>query len=163
MTLGLWMGDLYDPPTRATSPEATVHRLTGVAAALVVVLVNSIVVTYFIGTSRWCKEVVQTYSLNPDFIRRSTQLKRRAFPWSLFSMLTVVGLSALGAASDPIANLEAGPQLGTFHLLAALVGIAGIAWSYMCQWNYIHMHYTIIAEVMREVHRIRLERGLPIS
>src|SRR4051812_48988881 len=32
----------------------TVHMLLGAAAALVTVLVNSITVTYFIGTSRWC-------------------------------------------------------------------------------------------------------------
>ena len=43
---------------------ATIHRLTGMAAALGVVFVESVVVTYFIGTSRWCKEVSETYQLD---------------------------------------------------------------------------------------------------
>ena len=57
------MGDLYarPEPTRETLQWATMHRLTGLAAALAVVFVESVVVTYFIGTSRWCKEVVETY------------------------------------------------------------------------------------------------------
>lgn len=163
LTLGLWMGDLYAEPARSASPQATVHRLTGVGAALAVVLVNSIVVTYFIGTSRWCKEVVQTYGLDASFIQQSTQLKRRTFPWALLSMLVVVGVSALGAASDPMANLEVGRQMGTFHLFAALAGVAFIGWSYLCQWNNIYSNYVLISEIMREVQRVRGERGLPVA
>ena len=34
-----------------------------------VVLVESVVVTYFIGTSRWCKEVVETYRLDPAAVQ----------------------------------------------------------------------------------------------
>ena len=59
---------------------ATVHRLMGVATAMVVVLVNSIAVTYFIGTGRWCKEVVETYRLDSDLVRRSSAFKRGPFP-----------------------------------------------------------------------------------
>src|SRR5439155_21431475 len=40
----------------------SLHMLLGAAAALMTVLVNSITVTYFIGTSAWCKEVCQTYA-----------------------------------------------------------------------------------------------------
>jgi hypothetical protein len=56
--LGLSVGDLYTrpQPDEDTLHWATVHRLTGVAAALAVVFVESVVITYFIGTSRWCKE-----------------------------------------------------------------------------------------------------------
>ena len=59
----------------------------GLGSALVVVFVNSIVVTYFIGTSRWCKEVVETYSLDRGLLRRSVILKRRTFPWAVMAML----------------------------------------------------------------------------
>jgi hypothetical protein len=48
------------------------HFLTGLMAALAVVLVESVVVTYFIGTSRWCKEVVETYNLNTAAVEEST-------------------------------------------------------------------------------------------
>src|SRR5262245_53532612 len=43
----------------------TLHMLLGCAAALVTLLVNSITITYFIGTSRWCKEVCETYGIRP--------------------------------------------------------------------------------------------------
>ena len=90
--LGLWIGDLHG----ATDPRllrwATVHRLSGVLTALVVVLVNSMAVTYFIGTGRWCREVVETYGLDAGFVGRSRLLKRRAFPLSLVGMLAVVGI-----------------------------------------------------------------------
>src|SRR3954469_24792000 len=83
MVMGLSMGDLYERPvpSRETLHWATLHRLTGVAAALMVVFVESVVVTYFICTSRWCKEVVETYQLDPTIIQSSNKLKRRTFPW----------------------------------------------------------------------------------
>lgn len=61
--LGLWLGDLHGQTDPAVLRWGTVHRLSGVLAALVVVLVNSMAVTYFVGTSRWVREVVETYGL----------------------------------------------------------------------------------------------------
>ena len=101
LVVGLSIGELNRDASVETLRWATVHRLSGVAAALAVVLVNSIVVTYFIGTSRWCKEVSETYALDPSLVRRSTLLKRRTFPWALLGMLAVVGVIALGGAADP--------------------------------------------------------------
>src|SRR5262245_41838075 len=102
MIMGLTMGDLYarPVPSQETLHWATIHRLTGVAAALAVVFVESVVVTYFIGTSRWCKEVVETYQLDATAVAASNRLKRRTFPWALIGMLAVVGIIALGGAAD---------------------------------------------------------------
>src|SRR5436305_10372787 len=65
LCLGLYLGDLHDPAL-VHNPKfeqikqlAMIHKMFGLASALCVVLVNSIVVTYFVGTSRWCKEVVE--------------------------------------------------------------------------------------------------------
>src|SRR5690242_16402093 len=93
LCLGLFVGDLHDgTPSADTLRWAFVHRMMGIGSALVVVLVNSIVMTYFIGTSRWCKEVSETYGLDPKYVRRSTELKRSTFPWAFLSMLVVVGV-----------------------------------------------------------------------
>src|SRR4051812_22167611 len=103
LMLGLTVGEL-DPqaaPTAETLHWATFHRLTGLAAALAVLFVECIVITYFIGTSRWCKEVVETYQLDTAAVAESNRLKRRTFPWSLLGMLTVVAIGALGGAADP--------------------------------------------------------------
>src|SRR5687767_3656973 len=61
----------------------TIHMLLGAGGALMAILVNSITITYFIGTSRWCKEVCETYRLPGELAERSTRLKRSTFPWAL--------------------------------------------------------------------------------
>ena len=66
MLLGLSIGDLYDKPTQEMVNHKGTHLLAGAAAALAVVFVESIVVTYFVGTSRWCNEVTGTYALPVD-------------------------------------------------------------------------------------------------
>ena len=79
----------------------TIHMLLGAGGALVAILVNSITVTYFIGTSRWCKEVCETYRLPPQLAQQSTRLKRSTFPWAVLGILSVIAVVALGAAADP--------------------------------------------------------------
>jgi hypothetical protein len=136
------------------------HFLLGVFSAIVVILVNCIAMTYFIGTSRWCKEVVEKYELDGDLIRRSVSLKRRTFPWALISMLTIVAVAALGAAAD---TRHAGADYWvTLHLLGALVGTAFIALSFYIQTLNIAAHHEVIDEILIEVRRIRVERGLEV-
>lgn len=122
IVLGLTIGDLYDHPDQDTLNWRGVHMLTGTSAALAVVFVLSIAVTYFVGTSRWCKEVTETYRLDTDPLQRSTQLKRKTFPWCVVGMLTVVGVGALGAASDPGTGRENTADMADVHLAGAAGG-----------------------------------------
>jgi hypothetical protein len=160
--IGLTMGDLYaDPhPSEQTQTWATVHRLAGLAAALVVVLVESIVVTYFIGTSRWCKEVVETYKLDPVYVQNSNRLKRRTFPWALLGMLVVVGIIALGGASDPATGQPNTKAWADWHLWGAMGGILIILWTYIAAWNNVVANHEIIRTVVEDVARIRENLGL---
>jgi len=158
LILGLSLGDLrqLDP---AVLRWATVHRLLGVAAALAVVFANSIVVTYFIGTSRWTKEVVETYSLDLDFVRRTTALKRRTFPWATLSMLAIVGVIALGGAADPASGKPGTERWITPHLIGSIAGLAFVAWASVVEWNNIYQNQQAIHDILAEVRRIRQERG----
>jgi hypothetical protein len=160
--IGLWLGDYHTNHPEPMRHWATIHRLSGVATALVVVLVNSIVVTYFIGTSRWCKEVAETYGLEPSFVRRMTALKRSAFPWAVMGMLAVVGVVALGGAADPATGLPHTADWVTPHLLGAMSGLAFIGWVFFIEWTKIHANHVVIGEVLDEVRRIRHERGLEV-
>ncbi len=139
------------------------HMLLGVVASLSTLLVSSIAVTYFIGTDRWCREVVETYSLDGSYIRRSYQQKRRAFPWALSAMFMVLGISALGAASDPGTLRTQTAWWVTPHLILAFVGVAWIAVAMVGQYACITAQVQIIEDVMAEVHRVRRERGLPVE
>jgi hypothetical protein len=160
--LGLALGDFHQNHSADTLRWATVHRLAGIGAALAVLLVNSIVVTYFIGTSRWCKEVSEAYGLDLSFVRRGTALKRRTFPWAVMGMLTVVGVVALGGAADP-ATGRAGTEAWVIpHLLGAGAGLMLIAWAFVVEWQNIHANYLVIEDVLAQVKRIRTERGLEV-
>jgi hypothetical protein len=163
LVLGLTIDDLYDHPSSVTLNWATVHRLTGVAAALAVVFVESIVVTYFIGTSRWCKEVSETYGLDRSAVVASNRLKRRTFPWALGGMLAVVGVIALGAAADPGTGRPNTADWANVHLFGALAGIAFIGWSFVAAWNNVEANHAIIEGIVADVARIRRERGLEDS
>ncbi len=159
--LGFSIGNLYarPEPSQETLRWAMLHRLTGVAAALAVVFVESVVVTYFIGTSRWCKEVVETYQLDPAIVIASNRLKRRTFPWALMGMLAVVGIIALGGAADP-ATLQPNTQAWAYwHLISAFLGIALVAGTYLVSWNNIMANHAVIQQVLALVSTSRQERG----
>jgi hypothetical protein len=143
--------------------RTTTHMLLGIAASLVAILLNSISVTYFIGTSRWCREVVETYQLNPTFIEQSLQLKRKTFPWALASMLLIIVLVAFGALSDPGANIATHLQWRTYHYLLAILGTGFLGLAFFVQQQNVGANYRIIEQILVEVRRIRAERGLEIS
>ena len=170
LLLGMYVGDLHsvmdagvsDSDRQTIIDRAVAHRLAGLAAALVVVLVNSIAVTYFIGTGRWCKEVIERYSLDPELLTHSKAIKRRAFPWAVSSMLFMVGVVALGAAADPGTGLPNTAEwvLPHFPGSLAILGLLGVA--YIVLAANIRAHYDVINQIVTEVRRIRRERGLDV-
>jgi hypothetical protein len=160
--LGLWIGDLHGQTDPAVLRWGTVHRLSGVLAALVVVLVNSMAVTYFVGTSRWVREVAETYGLDPAVIERGRRLKRAAFPFAVAGMLAVVGIVALGGAADPATGRKGSRDWVTPHLLGALGLTAAIAWCFQAQLPGIRRQHELIDEVMALVRRERQRRGLDV-
>jgi len=162
LVLGLLVGDIHGTHDLQRLGWARVHRLLGVAAAIVVVLVDSITVTYFIGTSRWCKEVTEAYGLDPDLAKQSVKLKRRNFPWSLLSILVVIGVGTLGAAADPDTWRQGTENWVIVHLTGALAGFAFIALAFFIQGQRIAANHEVIEAVMAQVRRIRRERGLDV-
>jgi hypothetical protein len=140
----------------------TLHMLLGSAAALITVLVNSITITYFIGTSRWCKEVCATYRLSADLAERSTRLKRGTFPWALAGILAVIAVVGLGAAADASgANWLRSAQFVMPHYVAGMLAIGIVVIAFWTQINRIAENHEIIEEILAEVRQIRAERNLP--
>jgi len=161
--LGLWMGDLHVATDPAVLRWGTVHRLSGMFTALVVLLVNSMAVTYFIGTGRWCREVAETYSLAEDFDLRSRRLKRRAFPLALVGMGAVVGIVALGGAADPASGRPGTAAWVTPHLVGALGLMGVVAWCFLAQVPGIRRQHELVEEVLDEVRAVRAARGLDVE
>jgi hypothetical protein len=105
---------------------------------MMTVLVSSISITYFIGTSRWCKEVCETYKISGDLAERSTRLKRSTFPWSLAGILAIIAVVGLGAAADPSgANWSRAGEFVLLHYLGAMLGLVIVAASFWMQLSRI--------------------------
>jgi energy-converting hydrogenase Eha subunit H len=159
--IGLTLGDLRSPDVSAeTLKWATVHRLGGVAAALAVVFANSLVITYFVGTSRWVREVSETYHLDSRYIVESNRIKRKTFPWATINMLAVVCLVALGGACDPSTGQSNTAAWVLPHFYGAIVVLAFVGGASVFEWNQIAANQQVIASVLGEVARIRKERGV---
>lgn len=137
-----------------------VHLLLGVGTSLMVILVNCIAVTYFIGTGRWCREVVETYQLDPALAARSQKLKRRSFPWATLGITAALVVSALGAAADPGTLRSTTDFWATPHMVAAFAGFLIIAWAFFIQWANIRENHAVIEEIVARVGEVRRERGL---
>jgi hypothetical protein len=142
---------------------ANVHRLFGVGSALVVVLVSSILVTYFIGTGRWCKEVSAAYNLPPTAVERTLSLKRRTYPWAILATLAMIAVTSLGALADPLADLLRDESWVISHRVAAFASIAVVAAAFYFGWMNVTENHAVIQGVMAQVRRIRQERGLPVE
>jgi hypothetical protein len=142
----------------------TLHMFVGSVAALMTVLVSSVAITYFIGTSRWCQEVCQTYGLDPALAQRAQAIKRRAFPWSLATILTVVGVVGLGAAADPSgANWQHSAALVLPHFLLAATSLVVVGAAFWVQLMRMHENHALIETILAEVRRIRAARHLPVE
>lgn len=140
----------------------TIHMLLGSAAALLAVLVNSITITYFVGTSRWCKEVCETYGIRGELAERSTRLKRSTFPWALAGILAIIVVVGLGAAADPSgANFQRSSAFVMPHYVGAMLGLVVVMVAFGVQISRIAENYAVIQQILAEVGRIRAEKGLP--
>ena len=135
--------------------SGSIHILVGIGATLFVVLVCSISVTYFIGTGRWCREVIEVYGLAPEILRENQLLKLKSFPWALIGILTALAISALGAAADPGTGMASTDRWVMPHLFAALAGICLISYCLYALWGCIVRNHRVIDLVMREVRTRR--------
>jgi len=158
--LRLESNELYDAELLPVQNKFRIHFLLGLLSALTVLLVNSISITYFVGSSRWFKEVVETYRLDAGLVARGNALKRRTFPVALFAMLVMVVIAALGGASDPSTGRADSADWVNYHFASALIGTSLIAGAFWLQWCNIRANYSLITTVSDEVKRIRTERGM---
>ncbi len=139
---------------------ATWHLFLGIAALLVALLVHSIAITYFIGTSRWCKEVVETYSLDPALARESARLKRATYPPALLGVAAVLTIGALGMAANPGTMQPNTAYWVNPHFFAALAGTAIMAAAFYFEGRNIGANYALIERIVAQVQTIRRQRGM---
>ena len=121
-------------------PHSPLHFYLGLFSVLGTLAVHCLIFIYFLGTGRWVKEVAIAYGI-PDrpLPKLTRELKRRTFP------------VALGEGRWP----------WPYHALLAAATLLVNAWAFVVEYRNVGINAGIIDDVMREVDRIRAERGLP--
>ena len=137
----------------------TLHFLLGLLAVLVTLLLNSISLTYFLGTGRWCREVTEAYELDPILIDRSKQIKRRNYPWWMMVNCALLAIIILGGASDPSANTTNSGIWVLPHRLVAIAGTCLIASAFLKQVGLVGEHYQLIDEILELVEEKTEQAG----
>lgn len=151
----LAMGFTFDPYSDLR-PD---HWDAGLATCILTLLVHSIVLTYFVGTGRWVREVSEVYGFEKGLHAQAWKTKQRAIPFAVGSMLVIIAAGALGAAADPGATVRLGTWLGVsaawWHLIGATAAMVFNAASFWVEYRALRAQSAIIDRVMQEVARVR--------
>lgn len=143
-------------PYSETRPS---HWDAGLATCILTLLVHSVVLTYFVGTGRWVREVSDAYGFDSALYAKAWRTKVRAVPFGVLSMLLIIAAGALGAAADPGATVRLDTWMGVsaerWHLIGVLAALAFNAVSYVVEYRALCAHAEIIEEVMQHVARVR--------
>jgi hypothetical protein len=132
-----------------------VHFCLGLFTSIGILLVHSIIFTYFLGTGRWVKEVGLAYKL-PDapLPKLTRELKRAAFPPALFSMLIAIATAAAGAGR------QVDQWHWSIHMTLAFVTLGVNLWAFGVEYRCVTTNAGVINAVLDEVDRIRAAMGL---
>src|SRR3989442_10644823 len=158
LSYGLGVASKFEAGVKTGHPTFWFHFLLGLSAAMFTLLVHCLIFTYFLGTGRWVKEVKLAYDLPDAPLPRLTRdLKRRVFPPALLAMLTAIATGAAGAAAQvQVWRWEIHATLATITLLVNL-------WVFRLEFHCLQTNVRVLNDVMREVDRLRTERGLPTN
>jgi hypothetical protein len=156
VTIGVGFASFFLDVSLLKKDIFVVHFFLGLLTAMGILLVHCIIFTYFLGTGRWVKEVGLAYQLPDQPLPRLTrELKRKTFPPALFAMLIAIATAAAGAGAQ---NLGWPWYIhGSLAFLTLLVNL----WAFRIEYRNLELNAGILQDVLREVDRIRSERGLP--
>jgi hypothetical protein len=156
------LGWSIDDPT-SLAPGArnlvTWHLLTALAAALLVLLVHAVSLTYFMGTGRWIEETCEAYKLGEAARKQNIRLKYRVIPGMVLCITLVVLTGALGAMADPAASMRIAHG-ATIHLASAVVTVLANLLVSWVEYDAIARNGALVEQVVADVNRIRADRGL---
>jgi hypothetical protein len=161
-----WM--IGDPRQADVNVQAGVsaHFLTAVGALVFAAMLHAIVLTYFMGTSRWVEETGNSYPLPPHLREDGRRLKYRVMPGMAVCLVLLILAGATGAASDPASPYGAkgfwGMPSSTVHFLLAITTLSVNFVINYFEYAAISANRLIVEGVLQEVRRIRVEKGLPV-
>lgn len=148
--------------TREVQNRVGTHMLVALGAALIVLLVHAVVLTYFMGTGRWIEETATAYQLGDSARHRNIQLKYRSLVPMTLCVLLILATGALGAIADPLSSFNLASARLLHLSLAVMTLTANLVGSYV-EYSCIRSNGQLVTQVVDEVHRIRRSKGLEIG
>ncbi len=143
------------------------HMLIGLGALTFATLVHALSFTWFMGTGRFLEETSRAYSLSAEYCERSRRMKYGLLPGMTVSLLLMVATGALGAIADPVTSVSLSPVLGmsdaAIHRTGALIMLGVNILVTFQEYLAVSANADIVDQVLGEVRRIRVERGLPVE
>ena len=154
-----------EPKERTPAP----HGTSGTACTfwpglggLVVMFVSGIVMTYFIGTSRWCREVVGDLLAGPRATASQRGTQAANVPHHAGRDAGDRHAGGPGAAATPSeAAVRSGGLRGRKSTSSPRTSSSAfIVYASFVQWTNIRGNQEVIAAIMRRVGEVRREKGL---
>jgi len=158
VVLGWYIGDPASAKPEVQDGVA-LHILVAMGAAILVLLVHAVALTYFMGTGRWIEETCAAYSLGDEPRKRNMRLKYRILPGMMLAVLLVMLTGALGAVADPSSDYSMANS-STWHLALALATLVLNLIASGIEYYSIRDNSDVVNQIVQEVRRIRTERGL---
>src|SRR4051794_39535003 len=151
-----WLSFAFQSKMNQADSTYTLHVFLGIVASTTTLGVHCLIFIYFLGTGRWVKEVAEAYKIPDDPLPKLTrELKRKAFPPALFAMLVPIATAAAGAA------VQTEVLHWGWHATGAVASLVVNLWAFWVELDCVETNSGVIDQVMKEVDRIRRERGLP--
>lgn len=161
--MGYALGDVRSAPE---NPLIGRHLLVALGVSIFTMLVHSLVFTYFMGTGRWMEDTGRAYSLDGSCHRASQALKYRLLPGIIGSILLLIATGCFGAVADPASPADFQGWMGfgpdKVHFLLASITLLVNVLSFFYEYRALHRNGELVENVLADVRRIRLERGLPV-
>ncbi|MCA9088443.1 MAG: hypothetical protein KDA90_07375 [Planctomycetaceae bacterium] len=145
--------------TDAGRSQVDLHFLTALAAAVIVMMVHAVALTYFMGTGRWIEETGEAYRLGDSARAENIRLKYRVIPGLVGCMFMVIITGAFGAIADPASAVQI-PGGATIHFTLASATLAMNLFVSYYEWLQIGRNGQVVDAVIAEVRRIRKSKGL---
>ncbi len=98
---------ISDASDAARAAAVDRHRLLGLSASVLLLVVQCAVFVYFLGTGKAVKVAVEQRGLDPELARRTRRLKGKTFPFATFSALAVVLGAVLSGSAEPATHATA--------------------------------------------------------
>jgi hypothetical protein len=166
----IWRGlQIEDSAVQSVEAQRQVglHMLIGLGALTFASMVHAISFTYFMGTGRFLEETSKAYSLSGEYYEESKRQKYSMLPAMVVCLLLLISTGALGAIADPATQVSLAGKFGMtdaqIHLTGALVTLFANLVATLQEYRAVSRNSQIIDDVLAEVRRIRIERGLPVE